>query len=495
TESFITRQVAASGASTDRTDITHEAGSGTAASTDSRNVQSAVKVTISGTEIHDDEENAADSTQSAIKAAEKRGEKKYVADPDRPPIYGTIPAEKKKQEHASDRKTTPNTMKTDKTELVMSDGSQKSPPRSMQTEENKGTSTGTAKETKLASTPTHEVPQSKTAGAHTSYCRVCEGALPLEKACLSFLCFGRHDLANYTATVPSESLNSFKLRIASDGDVKEVMFLPWKEEEFTTTVPSSIITRRMVCPNGFYVAVEAAQGNICGTASILTFDEEVAFCGFFHLLQGYSFQDIGLLLWNQMLHTTGGKNVFTVLPQDDSQELLSSYPFQVSTVSPIMFGPVRLSRSAYKKKVLTLDYKDKYFDALVSYDKHLFGFSRKRFLDSTMQEMGLHIRVATRNQKNVSGYGAIQKDKHGRPVLRWLMADDMETAESLMHSLLQLLEPGEEAEIVGAFYTRNAITRHLLDKVNICELRPWVLVYTKREPIYNCSKIAALTVV
>ncbi|CAN7998488.1 unnamed protein product [Ixodes hexagonus] len=338
-----------------------------------------------------------------------------------------------------------------------------------------------------------EVPPSKKERA--AYCGVCEGALPLEKACHSFLCFGRHDLANYSAAVPSESLSAFKLRIASDDDVKEVMLLPWKEEESTYTLSASTITRRMIYPNGFYVAVDAAKGNICGTASIILFDEEVAFCGFFHLLEGYTFKDLGLLLWNQMLHTTSGKNVYTVLPQDGSQELLLNYPFHVSTVSPIMFGPVRLTRNAYRRKVLTLNYKEKYFAALVSYDKHVFGFSRKRFLSSTLQEVGLDVKVATRNERNISGYGAVQKDHNGRPVLRWLLADDKDTAESLMHSILQLFGPEEEVEIVGAFYTRNAITRTLLDRVNICELRPWVLIYTRREPIYNYSRIAALTTV
>lgn len=324
-------------------------------------------------------------------------------------------------------------------------------------------------------------------------CRMCDTELMVEKACQSLLCFGRHDLPCQIFEPSSLVLERFKLRVATDEDIKDIMSISWREGDTPFTGSAAVVTRHMLCPNGFYVVADSKQGHICGTSSILMFDDEVAFCGFFHILEGYMFDGVGVLLWNQMLHTATEKNVFTILPKERSEDLLANYRFHLSAAGTIMVGPVGVSKNLFKKTVLVLEYKDKYFDALASYDKHVFGFQRKRYLAYTLQEVGLEVRVATRNERNISGFGAIQKDKGSRLVLRWLMADDSETAESLLYSLIHACDPEKTVQVVGAFYTRAAATRALLDKVDISGLTPWLLVYNRREPIYNYTKIISLT--
>ncbi|KAL1428011.1 hypothetical protein MTO96_000348 [Rhipicephalus appendiculatus] len=210
------------------------------------------------------------------------------------------------------------------------------------------------------------------------------------------------------------------------------------------------------------------------------FDDEVAFCGFYHVLETYAFEHNGVLLWNQMLQVTSGSNLLTMLPEPACRELHEIYPFPSQPATGILLGPARISWSTFKRTVLMLEYKKKYFDALASYDKHVFGFSRKRYLTSTPHEVGLNVRAATRNERNVCGYSGIQLGRDGRVVLRWLFADDVETAEPLLHSLLASCSHEDEVDVVAAFYLRSASTRPILDSISSHELNPCCLVYTKR---------------
>ncbi|XP_075538126.1 uncharacterized protein LOC142572709 [Dermacentor variabilis] len=326
-------------------------------------------------------------------------------------------------------------------------------------------------------------------------CTLCRNGISPEKSFESFICFGLHDLPNYFAAVPSEVSDTVKLRIATDDDVREIMHLPWKEPESTYTLHAPIVTRHMLCPSSFFVAVDTSRGLICGAASVLVFDEEVAFCGFCHIRENYAFEPVGVLLWNELLHVASGKNLFTLLPEPACRELQEVYPFPSNPATGILFGPTRISRDAFPRTVLVLEYKDKYFDALASYDKHVFGFSRKRYLASTVHEVGLDIRVATRNERNICGFGGMQRDSAGRLVLRWLFADDAETAESLLSSLLASCSHEDEVEVVAAFFLRSAATRPILDKLSSRQLEPWRLVYTKREPLHSYGRVVCLTTV
>lgn len=328
-----------------------------------------------------------------------------------------------------------------------------------------------------------------------SECVCCKKYTSPEKSFESFICFGLHEKPMYFAPVPPDVGDVIKLRIATGDDVREIMSLPWKEPESKYILPAAIVTRHTLCPSTFFVAVDTLRGGICGAASVLMFDDEVAFSGFCHVLETYAFEHIGCLLWNQMLHVTSGKNLFTVLPEPACRELHEIYQFPSNPATGILCGPARFSRSAFKRTVLVLEYKKKYFDALASYDKHVFGFSRKRYLASTLQEVGLDVRVATHNERNVCGYGGMQRDREGRVVLRWLFADDVETAESLLYSLLASCSHDDEVDVVAAFYLRSTATRPILDKLSTRELKPWRLVYTKREPLHSYGRVVCLTTV
>ncbi|XP_077553503.1 uncharacterized protein LOC144168377 [Haemaphysalis longicornis] len=329
--------------------------------------------------------------------------------------------------------------------------------------------------------------------ASSKTCGLCDNRIRAEESFEAFICLGMHDLSPNLVPIPPEVRDVIKLRIATDNDVRDVVSLPWKEPQWTHALAAEVATRQVVCPNGFYVAVDTAKGHICGAASIIFFDEEVASCGFFFLHKDYSFQDVGALLWNQVLHATSGKNLFTLMPLPESEQLLSLYHLPSSTATGILSGPIRVSWTALERKVLVLDYKDKYFEALVSYDKHVFGFSRRRLLAASVHEAGFYICVATRNERNVCGYGGIQRDDAGRLVLRWLFADDGETAESLLSCLVASCSKEDDIGVLATFFLRSVATRPILDKVNARELKPWSMVYTKREPVHSYGRIVCLT--
>ncbi|KAH6938010.1 hypothetical protein HPB50_006384 [Hyalomma asiaticum] len=284
----------------------------------------------------------------------------------------------------------------------------------------------------------------------SSECVNCRNRIAPEKSFESFICFGLHELPKFFAPVPFDVSEAIKLRIATDEDVREIMSLPWREPESVYTLHAAIVTRHLLCPSSFFVAVDTSRDVICGTASVLLFDEEVAFCGFFRILDKYPFEHVGTLLWNELLHVTSGKNLFTVLPEPAYQELQKIYPFPSNPATGILFGPVRMSRAAFSRTVLVLEYKDKYFDALAS---------------------------------------------AGCLVLRWLFADDPETAQSLLSSLLASCSHEDEVDVAAAFFLRSISTRPILDKISTRQLKPWRLVYTKREPLHSYGRVVCLTTV
>ncbi|XP_064456121.1 uncharacterized protein LOC135367007 [Ornithodoros turicata] len=305
-------------------------------------------------------------------------------------------------------------------------------------------------------------------------------------------CFRRYEKPCGSRSLSSVTENKFRLRLATSEDIEMLLKLPWGDSTSTITA-GAVWTRYEHTPFGFFVAKNDTQDKICGAASVLLFRNEVATCTIFMLMPEYTFADLGCTLWNQVLHISEGKDLTTVLPQADSIELMAQFPFHVSAVGTLMRGPVTISCKTFNATVTVIDYSEAFFKPLVMYDKIVFGFDRERFLDYTLKEEGLVVKVAVGENDIVKGFAAVQADRWNGPVLRWLMADDFAVAESLLHNFIRACSEDESLGIFVSFYTRSPITKAICSKLNTTLLTPWQLLYNRREPILNWQRIVCLT--
>uniref|UniRef100_A0A6B0USF5 Uncharacterized protein n=1 Tax=Ixodes ricinus TaxID=34613 RepID=A0A6B0USF5_IXORI len=133
------------------------------------------------------------------------------------------------------------------------------------------------------------------------------------------------------------------------------------------------------------------------------------------------------------------------------------------------------------------------FHFLVSYDKGIFGFGRRRFWRLTLNEESLHLRVAVNASNRICGYAGLQEDTTGVPVLRWLIANDGETAKQLLFSILADSHAFREHGVWLALYVRSHIASELLKHSDTSRLQPWMLVFNRREPFLHYRNIVVLT--
>ncbi|CAN7996550.1 unnamed protein product [Ixodes hexagonus] len=235
-------------------------------------------------------------------------------------------------------------------------------------------------------------------------------------------------------------------------------------------------------------------GEICAAASVVTFENETSFCGFFHLSRERVGYGIGRLLWNQINHFCSGKNVVTVMSHEVAAPFLRRYHFKVSAIGDIMYGLVKLRVSSFAGSANVRDYQgDRDFRALVDYDRLVFGFGRSHYLSFALAEPEQTVKIATTIRGEICGYVGIQREQRGCPVLRWLLANDASTAEGLLHKVVSSCEAVKEQGLLAAMYTSSPIAKVILNKMDVSLLEPWVLVYNRREPFCRTDRIVSLT--
>ncbi|EEC08371.1 hypothetical protein IscW_ISCW006793 [Ixodes scapularis] len=167
-------------------------------------------------------------------------------------------------------------------------------------------------------------------------------------------------------------------------------------------------------------------------------------------------------------------------------------PVDLLDVRIIVFG-IALTNPVRQALSTVVKFKKSMFHFLVSYDKGIFGFGRRRFWRLTLNEESLHLRVAVNASNRIRGYAGLQEDTKGVPVLRWLIANDGETAKQLLFNILADSHAFREHGVWLALYVRSHIASELLKHVDTSRLQPWMQVFNRKEPFLHYRNIVVFT--
>ncbi|KAH6938008.1 hypothetical protein HPB50_006382 [Hyalomma asiaticum] len=344
-------------------------------------------------------------------------------------------------------------------------------------------------------------------------CKLCGQSFFRSDPTHAELCSSYHrDAALPAATsgVPptAQFLEKYVLSVVDEDDVSDVLRQAWRDEE-TAILASSVWTLYRCVPSAFYIIREkerrpTSRGDVCASACVITFGDEVSFCGFFHVSRERANEGLSRMLWTRMLEACQGKNVCTVMPQERAQPFLDRYHFHVSYWGDIVYCHVTLRRDSFPARsgsnvgVLVRDFDLKRdAEAVIEYDRGVFGFDRSYYLHVALAEEEQMVKVSTATSSEghvkVVGYAGIQTDQRGRPALRWLLADGDEVAQALMHAVVEACPKIREKGLVGVFYAASHATGVILNNVDKDFIEPWALLYNKREPFFRYDKIVSLT--
>ncbi|KAL3221817.1 hypothetical protein MRX96_029132 [Rhipicephalus microplus] len=315
-----------------------------------------------------------------------------------------------------------------------------------------------------------------------------------------------------TSGVPPtpQFLEKYVLSVVDEDDVSDVLRQAWRDGDTAILAPS-VWSLYHCAPSFFYIIREKAippssRGDVCASACIITFGDEVSFCGFFHISREREDSGLSRTLWNRMLHACQGKNVCSAMPQARALPFLRRYHFLVSYWGDIVYCHVTLrggsfpAPSASRDGLLVRDLDLKRdSEAVIEYDHGVFGFDRSYYLRVALAEKEQTVKVATvassEGHVTVAGYAGVQTDERGRPALRWLFADGDEAALALMHAVVEACPKIREKGLVGAFYAASHATGVILNSVNKKFMEPWILLYNTREPFLRYDKIVSLTLI
>ncbi|XP_077513978.1 uncharacterized protein LOC144124906 [Amblyomma americanum] len=326
------------------------------------------------------------------------------------------------------------------------------------------------------------------------------------------MCSGYHkerpvpEATSGTPTPPTpECLERYVLSVVDEDDVSDVLRQAWRDHE-TAMLASAVWSLYRCVPNAFFIIRErekrpTSRGEVCASACIITFGDEVSFCGFFHVSRERGNTGLSRMLWNRMLAACQGKNVCTVMPQERAAPFMERYHFHASGWGDVIYCHLTLRQGRFPAPPSgggVIDVRD--FDvkrdaeAVVEYDRSVFGFDRGYFLRVALAEEDQAVKVATAAPDGrVVGYVGVQKDHRARPALRWLLADGDEAALSLMHAVVESCPKIHEVGLVGAFYAASHAAGVILNSVDKDFMEPWTLLYSKREPFLRYDKIVSLT--
>ncbi|KAL1428012.1 hypothetical protein MTO96_000349 [Rhipicephalus appendiculatus] len=315
-----------------------------------------------------------------------------------------------------------------------------------------------------------------------------------------------------TSGVPPtpQFLEKYVLSVVDEDDVSDVLRQAWRDGETAILAPA-VWSLYHCAPSFFYIIRErgkrpTSRGDVCASACVITFGDEVSFCGFFHVSRERDNAGLSRTLWNRMLDACQGKNVCTAMPQERALPFLDRYHFLVSYWGDIIYCHVTLRGGSFPAPsasrdgvhVRDLDLK-RDSEAVIQYDHGVFGFDRSYYLRVALAEKEQMVKVATVTSSEgrlvVVGYVGVQTDQRGRPALRWLFADGDEAALALMHAVVEACPKIREKGLVGAFYASSHATGVILKSVDKEFLEPWTLLYNKREPFLRYDKIVSLTLI
>ena len=226
------------------------------------------------------------------------------------------------------------------------------------------------------------------------------------------------------------------------------------------------------------------DGEMIASISVVKYDSEFAFLGFYIVKPEYRGQGYGYLLWQEAMKDVEGYNV-ALDGVVDQQPNYKKSGFKLAHRNIRFEGIKGKAVPTYK----SVDLSQVPFHQLLEYDRQFFPAERKEFLKlwiSRPQTKALGIL----DGQQLKGYGVIRKCRQGYKIGP-VFAEDDKKAMMLIQDLISELKEGEAffLDIPEVNKKARAITQALSMKSVFETAR----MYTKEQPDFDLSKIYGIT--
>ena len=206
----------------------------------------------------------------------------------------------------------------------------------------------------------------------------------------------------------------------------------WAEEEGWNPGPYDAEVYYKTDPDGFYGYFY--NGVLIGGGSIVSYNKEFGFMGFFIVKPEYRSQGIGKKLWYQRRDTLLSRlNKDAPIGMDG---VIAMQPFYRKGGFEILFRDERYEKTGIEfklnKNISPILNED--VESILAYDKKCFGFSRPQFLKPWLKLPGNKTFKYIENRK-LKGFAIVRKANKGYKVCP-LFADNAMIAEELYKACL-----------------------------------------------------------
>jgi GNAT superfamily N-acetyltransferase len=239
-------------------------------------------------------------------------------------------------------------------------------------------------------------------------------------------------------------------------------------------------------PDGYYGYYY--KGELIAGGSIVSYEGQFGFMGFFIVKPGYRSHGIGRKLWYQRRDTLISRlNKSATIGMDG---VIAMQPFYNKGGFEIEFRDERHERIGegfeIDKSISSIEEKN--FDSILSYDKKSFGFSRPQFLIPWLKQSTVKTFKYVEDKK-LKGFAVIRKANRGYKVCP-LFADNPEIAEELYKACLNSVI-GEPLYIDIPMINQEAVA--LIKKYNTTYVFECARMYYGKPPDIEINKVFGIT--
>jgi ribosomal protein S18 acetylase RimI-like enzyme len=260
----------------------------------------------------------------------------------------------------------------------------------------------------------------------------------------------------------------------------------WAEEEGWNPGPNDADVYYKTDPEGFYGYFH--NDNLIGGGSIVSYDKEFGFMGFFIVKPEYRSQGIGTKLWYQRRDM-----LLSRLNNDASigmDGVIAMQPFYRKGGFEILFRDERYEKTGNEftideniSPILKEDVK-----SILAYDKRCFGFSRPQFLKPWLKMPGNRTFKYVKNSK-LKGFAIVRKANKGYKICP-LFADNEMIAEELYKACLNSVI-GEPLYLDIPVINNGAVK--IIKKYNAAYVFECARMYYGKPPDIDMDKVFGIT--
>ncbi|MEJ2506961.1 MAG: GNAT family N-acetyltransferase [Ignavibacteriaceae bacterium] len=260
----------------------------------------------------------------------------------------------------------------------------------------------------------------------------------------------------------------------------------WAEEEGWNPGPNDADVYFATDPDGFYGYY--FEGNLIAGGSIVSYNKEFGFMGFFIVKPEYRSLGIGRKIWYQRRDM-----LLSRLNKDASigmDGVIAMQPFYKKGGFEILFRDERYEKIGMEfttdKNISSISDED--FESILAYDKQCFGFSRPQFMNPWLKLPGNKTFKYVEDGK-LKGFAIVRKANKGYKVCP-LFADNEMIAEELYKACLNSVV-GEPLYLDIPVINKGAV--NIIKRYNAAYVFECARMYYGKPPEVETDKIFGIT--